>query len=241
MIHVSIVHISPALSQAEYELLLTFVSEEKRSRARRFRFAADAHNTLVGDILARIEICKAKGIDNNDICFLLNEYGKPYLAGSYDIHFNISHTGRYVACVVSCEPVGIDIELIKPIDLKIAERFFTKDEALYVFGNQIAEGTPDGNQIAEGTPDGDQSIARFFEVWTKKESRLKWEGKGFSKPLPSFSVFSPKELEMLNYYKVFDICGTVCHVCSALKEPPVVVILNTAELMRQAKTWLLSK
>ena len=35
----------------------------------------------------------------------------------------------------------------------------------------------------------DQQIERFYEVWTKRESRIKWKGKGLHIPLLCFSVF----------------------------------------------------
>ncbi len=65
------------------------------------------------------------------------------------IQFNISHAGDYIACAVSDDPVGVDIELIKTADMQIAERFFTTDETAYIKSGQQEQ--------------------RFYEVWTKKE------------------------------------------------------------------------
>jgi len=60
------------------------------------------------------------------------------LIGSPHIHFNISHAGHYVACVISDEPVGIDIEIIKSVDLRIAERFFALEETTYIIADKQA-------------------------------------------------------------------------------------------------------
>ena len=49
------------------------------------------------------------------------------------ILFNISDAGNFVAVTIDDKPVGIDIELVMPIDLKIAERFFANDEKDYIF------------------------------------------------------------------------------------------------------------
>ena len=54
-----------------------------------------------------------------------NAYGKPFLINAVEIHYNISHSGSYAACVVADLPVGIDIEQIKSADITIAEHFFT--------------------------------------------------------------------------------------------------------------------
>jgi len=72
--------------------------------------------------------------------------------------------------VLDDQPVGIDIEHIKQIEIKIAKRFFAPDELVYVV-------SADDSLLAQ----------RFYEIWTKKESRIKWEGRGLSKSLPGFS------------------------------------------------------
>ena len=163
----------PELTQSEFEALLPLLSPDKQERIKRYHFFRDTRNALLGDILARTEICRATGLSNRQLDFSTNEYGKPFLTNNPHIHHNISHAGHFIACAVADEPVGIDIELIKPIDMKIAERFFTKDEVAYIQRNQQPH--------------------CFYEIWTKKESRIKWEGKGLSKPLPSFSVLEPME------------------------------------------------
>jgi 4'-phosphopantetheinyl transferase len=175
---------STPLASAEYDALLPLVSPEKRERIERHHRARDAHNSLLGDVLARLGICRATGLSNKQLEFAAGEYGKPFLTNHPHIHHNISHTGYYVACVLDDQPVGIDIERIKPIDLKIAERFFSSEEIEYILSS-----------------DDEKREIRFFEVWTKKESRIKWEGKGLSKPLPSFNVFSSSDT--VNYHQVY--------------------------------------
>ena len=86
----------------------------------------------MGDVLARSEISQTTGLANKQLEFSTNNFGKPFLFNNSHIHFNISHAGNYIACVVSDQPVGIDIELINPVDIKVAERFFTSDETAYI-------------------------------------------------------------------------------------------------------------
>lgn len=63
----------------------------------------------------------------------VNEFGKPFIMGKPRVQFNLSHAENYIVCAISDEPVGIDVEIMKPIDLEIAERFFTSDETEYIY------------------------------------------------------------------------------------------------------------
>jgi len=210
---------SNALSQFEFNALIPLISPEKQKRIKQFNFFRDAQNALLGDILARAEICRATALSNKQLVFSTNEYGKPFLANIPHINYNISHAGSYVACAIDDnKAVGIDIEIIKPVDIKIAEQFFSADEADYIKGNQ--------------------QMQRFFEIWTKKESRIKWEGKGLSRPLPSFSVFDPTEKGRIVYHRVFHNHEATCHICSASQGIPLVRVISTAELLWQARTVL---
>ena len=213
MFKVTILNIKSELTQNEFDILLHRVSTEKQDRIRRFHFFKDAQNCLLSDVLARVEICRITGLSNELLEFSTNEYGKPFLVNNPHIHFNISHTDDYVTFAIADEPVGIDIETMKPIDLRIAERFFTTDETTYIMA-------------------GDQ-IQRFYEVWTKKESRIKWEGRGLHKLLSSFSVFDLIEKKKICYNKVFHDVKDICHVCSRKRGKPFVKIIDTEILLQQ--------
>jgi len=213
MFEVVILSIVPELTQEEFDILLPLVSPEKQARIKKFHFFRDARNCLLGDVLARAEICRATGISNKQLEFLTNAYGKPFLINNPHIHFNISHAGNFVACAVSNVPVGIDIELLaKTIDLKIANRFFTPDESAYIMAGE--------------------HMLRFYEIWTKKESRIKWEGKGLSMPLPSFDVLDCGDLNQLVYHEVYRTNEAICHTCSTKQEMPHIKVIDTAEFMR---------
>ena len=216
MFEIIVLHVAPELTQNEFDALLPIVSPEKRARVKKFRFFRDAQNCLLADVLARMEICRTTNFTNEQLRFSANAYGKPYLANSPGIHFNVSHTGNYVACAVSDEPVGIDIEQMRSTDLKVAERFFTPDERTYISAN---------------TP-----TVSFYEVWTTKESRIKWEGRGLSKLLSSFSVFDPEADKQKQpiYHKIFQNNEVICHICSTKQAAPSVKIMDTAAFMYAA-------
>ena len=85
--------------------------------------------------------------------------GKPYLLDNHKLHFNLSHSDLYVACVISDKPAGIDIQHMRNFNPDIADRFFTSDEQDF---------------LREST---DKEYA-FYEIWTKKEALLKCIGTG---------------------------------------------------------------
>ena len=211
MFEITILNIITNLTQYEFNTLMHLVSKEKQDRISKFHFLRDAQNCLLGDVLTRIEICRRTDLINKQLEFSTNEYGKPFLINDPHIHFNISHAGNCVAFAIADVPVGIDIEIIKPIDLKIAERFFTPDEIEYILS-------------------GDQ-IQRFYEVWTKKESYIKYDGKGLRTPLPSFSVFEPCE-QRIAYQGVFQNVESICHVCSKKKRNPTIDIMDTVAFLK---------
>lgn len=114
-------------------------------------------------------------------------HGKPYFKES-DIYFNISHTDALQAVAIGKSEVGVDIEKIRDVNLKVASRF-TKEEYDYVMEAE--------------------SSNRFFEIWTKKEAYLKFKGTGISGGLNSFNVF-----EIPEKINTFIIDGYVISVCS---------------------------
>ena len=169
------------------------ISAEKRERLGRLRNRRAAVNTLMGEIAVRRMISERTGLRNDELKFAAGEYGKPYLAGVPRLHFNISHSGDLVLCALSDEPVGIDVELIKPAKLNVAKRFFRSDEYEYIAASRNTD-------------------AAFFEIWTMKESYIKRDGRPLS--LKSFSVLELRR-QAPKLFRSIGLRGdSSCHVCS---------------------------
>ena len=117
-----------------YVLDLTQISEEEPARWRsemddqsRLRVDAVANPerrrmSIVGDHLARTALAEKSGKAPCEIIICREENGKPYAAEGY---FSISHSGERVVCAVSENPVGVDVEQIRPLRTKVAQRYFT--------------------------------------------------------------------------------------------------------------------
>lgn len=159
------------------------ISNEKRERIKRLINLDDANRVLIGDLLVRSLICQKYKINNDEINFIYNEYGKPFAESFSDFHFNISHSGEWVVCATANSNVGIDIEKISEIEaLKLANEFFSEEE-FYDLSNM----------------NSNEQINYFFDLWTLKESYIKTIGKGLYIPLNSFSI--KKESQTLISYK----------------------------------------
>ena len=93
--------------------------------------------------------------------------GQPYLTGC-DLYVSISHCDDRVACVLSRNPVGIDIERIHPITPSLCRRVCVDAELAYL-------------QIQQEEDYRDPAVMhRFFEIWTAKEAYFKKHGTGIT-------------------------------------------------------------
>jgi 4'-phosphopantetheinyl transferase len=171
LLEIYMVNLDNNLQKEAFDILLNYVSEDKKAQIHRFYHFEDSQRALIGNVLSRYAICRNLNIKNLVITFDKNEYGKPFLLGQNNIHFNISHSGKWVVCAVSDYPVGIDVEIIKSTEIDIAKRFFSKYEY----------------DELQKQPD-EQKQAYFYKLWTLKESYIKAVGKGLSIPLESFTV-----------------------------------------------------
>ena len=126
-----------------------------------------------------------EGIYSRPLPIVCGENGKPYFADG-KLQFSISHSGDYVACALFEREIGLDIQIHRECDMKLAKRYFTSEEYEHLKLN----------------PDS------FTEIWTKKESYLKALGTGLSGGLSSFSVMG--DLDEYYYQRKDDLHICVC-------------------------------
>ncbi|MDW6093412.1 4'-phosphopantetheinyl transferase superfamily protein [Vibrio rhizosphaerae] len=110
--------------------------------------------------------------DGEEIIIYRKVYGKPAIAGTPSLWFNISHSnGVGVLLLSRSGDVGVDIEFKKKDSqiLKIARRFFHRQEMAQL----------------ESLPSKDV-YRQARQLWTLKESYIKAIGKGLAHPLNSF-------------------------------------------------------
>lgn len=191
MIHIRFSDIS-ALSEVEYQKLYGLARPERQQKANRYLRKEDAQRCIVADGLLRYALTQATGSDQHPLA--CTPEGKPFLPGQERVHFNISHSGRWVTIAWTDRPVGIDVETIQWDDSKeqLSRRFFHPDEHTGLFAVS-----------------GSERAMRFFEIWTRKESYLKYLGTGLCRPLNSFSVLEPMDVTF-HTQRLSDAMLSVC-------------------------------
>lgn len=189
MISVYAVDIS-TMSPMTYETLYAAASQERRQRADQCRDREDAACCLTAEALLRFALKAHLSLT----CYELEygSHGKPGVKGHEEFCFNLSHSGHWVVLACGDTPVGIDVEKLR-MDAKkerIARRFFTAKEQNFIFCD-------------------DETDRRFFQIWTAKESYLKYLGKGLQKSLDSFCVCTMENPHFFTNW-LDDSCMTLC-------------------------------
>ncbi len=128
-------------------------------------------HTVAGELLARYSVGQYTGKADQEIILRFGDKGKPHIENFTGIHFNISHSGNFVVCAVSSSEIGIDVERVRKINLRIAERFFSEKEINDLMACKEEE-----------------RMHYFITLWTIKESYLKAVGRGLTQHLNSFTI-----------------------------------------------------
>lgn len=159
------------LNEGEYRKWYALMNQSKKERVDGFRFDEDKKRTVFSEMLARLALAQKAACPPESIVFSTHANGKPYALG-LDLEFNVSHCSRWVACVVSDKPVGIDLEEISPIPTRLVRYVCTDQEYAFVLGGNEA-------QVVD-TLTNRGAVERFFRVWTAKEAFVKYSGKGLA-------------------------------------------------------------
>ena len=137
-----------------------------------------------------------------------SEAGKPALQDGPA--FSLSHSGERVLCALSDEPVGADLQQLRPCNSALVRRFFTAEEGAWLEEQR------------------ERDLA-FSLLWSLKESYVKFLGSGIAGVhLDSFTVrILPDGLAQIDgssvklWYAVCD--GYVMALCSDVYAEPETV------------------
>lgn len=91
------------------------------------------------------------------------EHGKPFFTLLPRVHYNISHSGKYVICILAEQEVGIDIQVHKEVNYERMLKKMVPEQR-----KQEILQSPDREKL-------------FFEEWVLREAYVKWTGQGLSR------------------------------------------------------------
>lgn len=117
-----------------------------------------AYQHLLGRKLLFWAMKQEYGADPALLSIERGEHGKPYF-GNHLAKFSVSHCQGYVCCALSEHEIGVDAEVLREYDPRIARRICTEEELDFL----------------ENCPRQDEA---FTILWTLKESRMKLSGEG---------------------------------------------------------------
>ncbi|MBR3560511.1 MAG: 4'-phosphopantetheinyl transferase [Oscillospiraceae bacterium] len=149
-IYLFAVKLNRPLRAAETETMLRVMPPERRERLARMPRDELRQEPLCAYAvlyMATRSLCGWKKLPE----MRYNRYGKPEFADYPELQFNISHTRQAALVGLHEEPIGVDIEKLRPVSERTMQR------------------------IA-----GTASQQEFFERWVRREARGKWTGAGIS-------------------------------------------------------------
>jgi len=159
----------------------SLLSPDEKERALRYRFERHRQRFSSARAILRILLGWQLRIHPADVRFQYSPGGKPELAGQSDgrpLYFNVSHSDGLSLLALSRNcPVGVDVERIEDIkDPGLADVCFSPAEVAAL------QSLP-GHLRLEG----------FYDLWTRKEARLKATGEGIANRLQQTCVLSDLE------------------------------------------------
>ncbi|MBQ7757621.1 4'-phosphopantetheinyl transferase family protein [Anaerotignum sp.] len=154
--------------KALFEQGMSMISAERMEKIRKFKNPVPARLSLGAGVLLYFALDRY-GLAEKKGKIKTGEYGKPYLEGE-DFHFSLSHSGHYAICAVSSTPIGVDLQQIKEKLPMRTTKILTEAEKIYL--EEVTE-----TERAE----------IFYRLWARKESLIKWDGRGLRLPLEQVS------------------------------------------------------
>ena len=149
--------------------IYTNLSPSRKEHIDRLRRPEDKTRSLAAEGLLQTLLREHYGITNAKLHRASN--GRPYLAHSH-LHISLSHSDQMVACVLSEDPVGIDIEKIRPMSLKLCRHLCVEQEKAYLLSDS---GLTENDECQDP-----EVLHRLFEIWTAKEAYFKKQGTGIT-------------------------------------------------------------
>lgn len=168
---------------------LEILPVQRRDYVLRYRREHDRRLAVKAYLLLHEGLKRHYGIEEMPL-FDYTPKGKPFLVNYPEIHFNMSHCDEAVLCAIDNQPIGVDIECVKPYDEELVQ---------YTMNVQEREEIKQSNR-----PD-----IVFTRYWTRKEAVLKRSGEGITNHINDVLTECPWELSTFispkqNY--VYSIC-----------------------------------
>lgn len=151
------------------EKAVPFFAEERNERLKMLKNPF-AIRLSAGAGLLLFYALKKNGLESRINDIQKEQHGKPFLPES-GFYFNLSHSGSIALCAFSKTDLGADIQQIKETVPQKTTKILSPQEKEFLQGKE-----------------GRAQTEAFYRIWARKESLMKWDGRGLLLPMQSFSV-----------------------------------------------------
>lgn len=158
--------------------VFTVLSGDERAHARVFRRSEDALRFATVRAALREQLASALAMAPHTLRLVRDAMGRPSLAETTFLDFNVSHSGAYGLVALSMRRrVGVDIE----------------QRSAHLDWRSLASLTLAGSEVEwlDEVP-ADERIEHFYDAWVAKEALLKTTGVGVVRGLQHLTVL-PRE------------------------------------------------
>lgn len=151
------------LTERETGLMLDMLPPERRERILRLKQPEKRREPLCAYLILRLALREQyHWLELPEIC--LSPQGKPCFPEHPAVHFNISHTSGAVLVGLSDQPLGVDIEKVRPVSRR----------AMRKLAGVVTE-------------------EAFFQSWVRREARVKRSGTGIGTMMRGETPLQPGE------------------------------------------------
>lgn len=171
MIFVKVQKINRDILRAQYDRLFMQLAPARRMHVMQIKNQKAAEDSLAAGLLLQKVLAEVCNMSPEETVCLYGQNGKPYIDHCPDFHFNLSHSGDYVAIAYGDMELGMDLEVVRDYRPEILKRFCSENERKFV----------------ECAIQADR-LANFFTLWTMKECYVKYTGEGLSKDFRAFEI-----------------------------------------------------
>ena len=169
--------------------LSEWLSVDERARMRRFGNDALRTRYLIGRASLRWVLAQTMGITPAAVAIERGPRGRPQLAGTAGIDFNVSHTADVALIGISYEGrIGVDVE--------------RADRAIHSAG--LARKVLTDRERAALPADDDAIRRRILRLWTCKEALAKATGDAMSAPFGRLDIATEPALKLVDGPSPYD-------------------------------------
>ncbi len=165
-----------AFSDNDYNNCISLMDQKRRKYIESITNENKKKQTVYGEWLVKTALSKM--LDTNiESIILERKNGKPFIK-NFPLFVSISHSGNFVAAAFNETEIGIDIEVMREVNLAVAKKFCVATDLEFLNSQE-------------------NKTEAFLKIWTTKEAFLKMTGDG----IKDMKKISYNQLKPLHFFE----------------------------------------